>query len=313
MITYRQANAFDLAVFASLDKELFPYSPWSASQYKEEFSSPTRHFFVAIDAEQNIIGYAGVFAPGEAEADVLTVGVIPTHRGKGIAKALMAMITNWAKENNYLSKVEVLTFLDNGVSINWLNDSGGRVQNLLTKGSLNHLKYQIKKTPKEHFKDVCNSVHDARKLNIATNVYLEDWSNGMRNSPDYVFDYLDLLSTLPIKRVLLPDTLGVLSPEETYNYLSVIINKHPNIHFDFHAHNDYDLSVSNVLQSLKAGCHGLHLTINGMGERAGNAPMASVAAVIKDFIPDVEINLKEESLYKVSKLVSAFTGICFRF
>ena len=103
MITYRQANAFDLPVFASLDKELFPYSPWSASQYKEEFSSPTRHFFVAIDAEQNIIGYAGVFAPGEAEADVLTVGVIPTHRGKGIAKALMAMITNWAKEQGSIA------------------------------------------------------------------------------------------------------------------------------------------------------------------------------------------------------------------
>ena len=98
MITYRLANAFDLPVFVSLDKELFPYSPWSASQYKEEFSSPTRHFVVAVDADQNIIGYAGVFAPGAAEADILTVGVVPEHRGKGIAKALMALITNWAKE-----------------------------------------------------------------------------------------------------------------------------------------------------------------------------------------------------------------------
>ena len=97
MIVYRTANAFDLPVFASLDKELFPYSPWSASQYKEEFSSPTRHFVVAIDEAQNIIGYAGVFAPGGAEADVLTVGVVPSHRGKGIAKALMALITDWAK------------------------------------------------------------------------------------------------------------------------------------------------------------------------------------------------------------------------
>ena len=97
MIVYRTANAFDLPVFASLDKELFPYSPWSASQYKEEFSSPTRHFVVAIDEAQNIIGYAGVFAPGGAEADILTVGVVPLHRGKGIAKALMALITDWAK------------------------------------------------------------------------------------------------------------------------------------------------------------------------------------------------------------------------
>ena len=98
MITYRLANAFDLAIFVSLDKELFPYSPWSSSQYKEEFSSPTRHFVVAVDADQKIIGYAGVFAPGAAEADILTVGVVPEHRGKGIAKALMALITNWAKE-----------------------------------------------------------------------------------------------------------------------------------------------------------------------------------------------------------------------
>ena len=97
MIVYRTANAFDLPVFASLDKELFPYSPWSASQYKEEFSSPTRHFVVALDEAQNILGYAGVFAPGGAEADVLTVGVVPDHRGKGIAKALIALITDWAK------------------------------------------------------------------------------------------------------------------------------------------------------------------------------------------------------------------------
>ena len=98
MISYREANAFDLPVFVSLDKELFPYSPWSASQYKEEFSSPTRHFVVALDEQLSIIGYAGVFAPGAAEADILTVGVVPEHRGKGIAKALMALITNWAKE-----------------------------------------------------------------------------------------------------------------------------------------------------------------------------------------------------------------------
>jgi ribosomal-protein-alanine N-acetyltransferase len=102
-ITYRQANAFDLPVFASLDKELFPYSPWSASQYKEEFSAPTRHFVVAVDEQQSIIGYAGVFAPGGAEADVLTVGVVPAHRGKGIARQLMAMITDWAKQQGSIA------------------------------------------------------------------------------------------------------------------------------------------------------------------------------------------------------------------
>ncbi len=96
MITYRVATSFDLPVFVSLDKELFPYSPWSASQYKEEFSAPTRHFVVAVDDEQSIIGYAGVFAPGAAEADVLTVGVVPNYSGQGIARQLMELLTNWA-------------------------------------------------------------------------------------------------------------------------------------------------------------------------------------------------------------------------
>ena len=110
MITYREANAFDLPVFVSLDKELFPYSPWSASQYKEEFSSPTRHFVVALDEEQMIVGYAGVFAACGVEADILTVGVVPEHRGKGIAKALMALITDWAiSESSTAMMLEVKT------------------------------------------------------------------------------------------------------------------------------------------------------------------------------------------------------------
>jgi [ribosomal protein S18]-alanine N-acetyltransferase len=98
MITYRPAHAFDLPVFVSLDKELFPYSPWSTSQYNEEFSAPTRYFVVAEDEAKNIIGYAGVFAPGGAEADVLTVGVVPEQRGKGVARRLMALVTEWADQ-----------------------------------------------------------------------------------------------------------------------------------------------------------------------------------------------------------------------
>jgi ribosomal-protein-alanine N-acetyltransferase len=58
---------------------------------------------VAVDDQQSIIGYAGVFAPGGAEADVLTVGVVPAHRGKGIARQLMAMITDWAQQQGSIA------------------------------------------------------------------------------------------------------------------------------------------------------------------------------------------------------------------
>jgi D-citramalate synthase len=178
----------------------------------------------------------------------------------------------------------------------------------LTKGSLNHLIHQLKKTPEQHFSEIAQTIALAEKNNIATNIYLEDWSNGMRNSPEYVFQFLDFLATQPVKRILLPDTLGVLIPSQTAEFISKIIKKYPAIHFDFHAHNDYDLSVANAMEAIKAGIHGLHVTVNGMGERAGNAPLESVVAVINDFLPEVKINVKESSLYSVSKLVETFTG-----
>ncbi len=217
-------------------------------------------------------------------------------------------ITSWAKEKNMLARIEILTFVDKGVSLEWMEKAGAKVQNLLTKGSLNHLKYQLKQTPEQHFKNIAKSISQANKMRIETNVYLEDWSNGMRNSPDYVYQFLDFLNFQPIKRVLLPDTLGVLTPAETKMFLIEIITRYPNLHFDFHGHNDYDLGVANAMEAVNAGVHGLHLTVNGMGERAGNAPLASVVAVINDFIPTIKTNIKEEALYKVSQLVATFTG-----
>lgn len=217
-------------------------------------------------------------------------------------------IMEWANKKGYTDRVEVLTFVDGGQSIEWMNKAGAKVQNLLTKGSMNHLKHQLKKTPEQHFAEIAQTITLAKESNIATNVYLEDWSNGMRNSPDYVFQFLDFLSTQGVERILLPDTLGVLIPSDTYTFVSQITAKYPYIHFDFHAHNDYDLSIANVMEALKAGIKGLHVTVNGMGERAGNAPLESTVAVINDFMPEIEIKVKESSLYSVSKLVETFTG-----
>jgi (R)-citramalate synthase len=217
-------------------------------------------------------------------------------------------ITEWASENGFIDKVEVLTFVDGSTSVDWMLKAGAKVMNLLTKGSLNHLTHQLKKTPQQHFDDVAAVIALANEKGLSCNVYLEDWSNGMRNSKEYVLDYLDFLQHQPIKRVLLPDTLGVLIPSEVYLFLSELVNRYPNVHFDFHAHNDYDLGTANVLEAVKAGIHGLHLTINGMGERAGNAPLASAVAVINDYMKDVKIAVAEKSLYTVSKLVENFSG-----
>lgn len=241
------------------------------------------------------------------ELKVDRIEVASARVSEGEFKAVKNII-DWAKTKGYEKRIEVLTFVDSGLSLDWMSQTGAGVQNLLTKGSLNHLTHQLKKTPKEHFSDIAFAIQQAQERGIETNVYLEDWSNGMRNEPSYVFQYLDFIVTQPIKRVLLPDTLGILTHTETFTYLSEIVHKYPTIHFDFHGHNDYDLSVANVMEAVKAGVKGLHLTVNGMGERAGNAPLASVVAVINDFLPEYRVNVSETSLYKVSKLVSTFTG-----
>ena len=241
------------------------------------------------------------------ELKVDRIEIASARVSEGELKAVKE-VTQWAQSKKYQNRVEILTFVDGGTSIEWMHRAGAKVQNLLTKGSLNHLKHQLKKNPEEHFKAIEENVLAAHKEGIITNVYLEDWSNGMRNSREYVHEYLSFVSTLPIKRVLLPDTLGVMTYYETFSFVSEMVNTYPEIHFDFHGHNDYDLSVANAMEAVRAGCHGLHLTVNGMGERAGNTPMASTVASLKDFLPEVEININESSLYKVSKLVATFTG-----
>ena len=221
------------------------------------------------------------------------------------AKAIM----DWAKIYGYTERIEVLAFVDNGVSIEWMNNAGVKVQNLLTKGSLNHLTHQLKKTPEQHFSEIANNIQKALSYGISTNVYLEDWSNGMRNSPAYVYQYLDFLSNQPVKRVLLPDTLGILTPGETFSFISATKLRYPNMHVDFHAHNDYNLATANTLEAVRAGANGIHVTVNGMGERAGNASMSSAVASINDFMPEIEIGIKESFIYTISKLVETFSGI----
>jgi D-citramalate synthase len=242
------------------------------------------------------------------ELNVDRVEIASARVSEGEFQAVKGILT-WAETNGYADRIEVLSFVDNGVSIDWMIESGVKVQNLLTKGSLNHLTHQLKKTPEQHFSEIKYVIDLAQSKNITTNVYLEDWSNGMRNSREYVFRLLDFLTAQPVKRILLPDTLGILTPSETFEFLTAILSKYPGTHFDFHAHNDYDLGTANVLEAVKTGIHGLHLTVNGMGERAGNAALASAVAVIHDFAPEVELGINESSIYKVSKLVETFSGV----
>ncbi|MBN1183832.1 MAG: 2-isopropylmalate synthase [Bacteroidales bacterium] len=217
-------------------------------------------------------------------------------------------ITKWAKSHGYLDRVEILCFIDTPHSLNWVNEAGGKVANLLTKGSLKHVQGQLKKTPEEHLKDIIEAVSYANKLGISTNIYLETWSNGMIDSRDYVFFLMDGLKNSGIKRFMLPDTLGILNPDNTYEYCSIMRKKYPGIHFDFHAHNDYDFATANTFAAAKAGIDGVHTTVNGLGERAGNVALSSVIATLIDHA-HCKLNVDESRIYKVSQFVETFSGI----
>jgi D-citramalate synthase len=143
---------------------------------------------------------------------------------------------------------------------------------------------------------------------MIANIYLEDWSNGMRHSKDYVFYLMDNIKDTALQRIMLPDTLGILSPDEIFRFCKEMCERYPDIHFDFHAHNDYDLAVANSLAAINAGIRGIHATVNGLGERAGNTPLASVVAALKDHT-EVELQINEDKLTLLSKMVETFSGI----
>ncbi|MCX6303217.1 MAG: 2-isopropylmalate synthase, partial [Bacteroidia bacterium] len=217
-------------------------------------------------------------------------------------------ITGWARENNFHTKVEVLGFVDGDVSLNWIKDAGGKVINLLCKGSLRHLEKQLRKTPERHVSDIKEIIRKAELNDMQVNIYLEDWSNGMISSENYVLFMLDSLKDENVKRFMLPDTLGILNPEQTFAFCKKIVDRYPLLHFDFHAHNDYDLAVANVFSAVKAGIKGVHTTINGLGERAGNAPLSSVIGVLRDQL-NAETGINEFEITKVSRIVETFSGI----
>ena len=217
-------------------------------------------------------------------------------------------VIEWAMQAGYADKVEILGFVDGGSSLEWIARAGGKVINLLTKGSLRHVTQQLRKTPEAHLADIKNSVKLAGEMCIRVNVYLEDWSNGMRNSPEYVHFMLVGMKSENISRVMLPDTLGILNPMETYQFCKEMIDSFPTLKFDFHAHNDYDLAVANVDAALRAGINTIHTTINGLGERAGNAPLSSVVALLNDHMKRPN-SIVERKLNMVSRLVETFSGI----
>ena len=232
---------------------------------------------------------------------------VASARVSNSEKEGLIQINQWALEHGYADRIEILGFVDHKSSVDWIIESGGRVINLLTKGSCKHCNGQLGKTLEEHVVDIKQTLDYAFANNLKVNVYLEDWSNGYADSPDYVFELMDALQDSGISHFMLPDTLGVMSPDEVYDSIKDMVSRYPQVQFDFHPHNDYGLAVANAMAAVKAGVSSIHCTINCLGERTGNASLAEVEVVLRDKM-NVHTSIDETNIVRVSNMVENFSG-----
>jgi D-citramalate synthase len=219
-------------------------------------------------------------------------------------------IIDYVESKGMTDRVEILGFVDVNRSIDWARSVGACVINLLTKGSLHHCREQLKKTHQQHLDDIRKTIEYGAKQGVTFNVYLEDWSGGMLSGGDYVFEHIAALCEMSadhVQRIMLPDTLGLLAPPQVRDMVGRVIREFPDRRFDFHGHDDYGLATANTLEAVMAGVHGVHVTVNGMGERAGNTTLDEVVVALRDHA-QVRTGVDERSLAGISKIVEVFSG-----
>ncbi len=216
-------------------------------------------------------------------------------------------ITDWASANGHLEQVEVLGFVDLNRSVDWIVGAGGKVINLLAKGSEKHCLTQLRQQPDQHIERIKQTIDYAHSQGVAVNVYFEDWSNGYKDKPSYVYELTEALKNCGVQHFMLPDTLGVMSPSEVKAAITDMVTRFPELKFDFHPHNDYGLATANVIAAVEAGISSIHCTINCLGERAGNASLAEVSVVLRDKM-GIDLSIDEKHIVDVSQMVESFSG-----
>jgi D-citramalate synthase len=241
---------------------------------------------------------------GRLNVDRIEVASAGVSQGEQLA---VQQINNWAASNGHLEKVEVLGFVDLNRSVDWITGAGGKVINLLAKGSEKHCLTQLRQQPEQHIERIKQTIEYADSQGVAVNIYLEDWSNGYADSPEYVYNFLSALQDCGIGHFMLPDTLGVMSPSDVSAAIGDMVRRFPDLNFDFHPHNDYGLATANVMAAVSAGISSIHCTVNCLGERAGNASLAEVSVVLRDKM-SMDLSINEQHIVDISQMVESFSG-----
>ncbi|MEM2130881.1 MAG: 2-isopropylmalate synthase, partial [Candidatus Bathyarchaeia archaeon] len=203
-------------------------------------------------------------------------------------------------------KAEICSFA-RGVKkdIDAVKESGANSVFLVIPSSDIHIHHKLKKTREDLLKLTKDMVRYAKSRGLLVELGLEDATRAERS---FLKDMINAGITAGADRVTPCDTVGVLTPEKTTEFYADLKQTFPEISLGVHCHDDFGMAVANSIAALKAGAEEVHVTINGLGERAGNAALEEVVVSLK-LLYNIETGVKTEKLYDTSLLASRLTGI----
>jgi len=185
----------------------------------------------------------------------------------------------------------------------------GRIHTFISTSPL-HMKFKLQMDPKDVHQAVIDSITRARKHTDDVEWSAED---GSRTEHDFLCRCVESAITAGARTINIPDTVGYTVPDEYNALIKMLFNRVPNIDkaiISVHCHNDLGLAVANSLAAVQAGARQVECTINGLGERAGNAAMEEIVMALrtrKDHMP-FETNINSELIMRASHMVSTITG-----
>ncbi|ADZ84554.1 2-isopropylmalate synthase [Cellulosilyticum sp. ST5] len=174
-----------------------------------------------------------------------------------------------------------------------------------------HMQYKLKKTPEEVLETACEMVKYAKRFCSDIEFSAEDAS---RSNPAFLYQVFEAVIKAGATTINVPDTVGYTSPEEFAALIKGIKENVPSIDkaiISVHCHNDLGLAVANSLAAIKAGARQVECTINGIGERAGNAALEEVVMNLntRRDLYGIDCGIQTKEIYKSSKLLSSITGV----
>ncbi|MCW3978247.1 MAG: 2-isopropylmalate synthase, partial [Candidatus Bathyarchaeota archaeon] len=184
-------------------------------------------------------------------------------------------------------------------------DAGVDSVNIIVPTSDLHIEQKLGKTREQVLEMMADAVAHAKDHGLVAELSTED---GSRTDREYLKQVVKRALEVGVDRTSLCDTVGILTPETAYGFFSEMREEFPDAVFSVHCHDDFGLAVANSLAGLMAGADQVHATINGIGERAGNASLEEIAVALR-VIYDVEMGVRTEELYGTSQLVSRLIGV----